>query len=99
RYTIEMRRLYMARQIVATTVTVLCLAFGSLAAAANVTYVMKNGDRHSGDLVYRKDLNLGLMVNGQEQTYPISEIAAILYDGSNPSQNELAQLPTSDNPP
>ena len=89
----------MARRIVATTVTVLCLAFASLAAAANVTYVMKNGDRHSGSLVYHKDLNLGLVVNGQEQTYLINDIAAILYDGNNPSQDELSQLPTSDNPP
>ena len=89
----------MVRRIAAATVVTLCLAWASMAAAANVTYVMKNGDRHSGSLVYHKDLNLGLIVNGQEQTYPISDIAAILYDGSAPSQDELAQLPTSDNPP
>jgi len=89
----------MVRRIAAATVVTVCLAWASMAAAANVTYVMKNGDRHSGSLVYHKDLNLGLIVNGQEQTYPISDIAAILYDGSAPSQDELAQLPTSDNPP
>ena len=89
----------MARRIFGAAVLVLCVAFASIASAANVTYVMKNGDRHSGSLVYHKDLNLGLIVNGQEQTYPISEIAAILYDGSSPSQDELGQLPTSDNPP
>ena len=89
----------MARRVFGAVMIALCLSLASVAAAANVTYVMKNGDRHSGSLVYHKDLNLGLIVNGQEQTYPISDIAAILYDGSSPSQDELAQLPTSDNPP
>jgi len=95
----EIEEAFMARRIIAGMVTVLCFAFASAAMAANVTYVMKNGERHSGSLVYHKDLNLGLIVNGQEQTYPISEVAAILYDGNSPSQNELSQLPTSDNPP
>src|SRR5438874_2323511 len=95
----QLRRIFMARRVFGAVMIALCLSLASVAAAANVTYVMKNGDRHSGSLVYHKDLNLGLIVNGQEQTYPISDIAAILYDGSSPSQDEHAQLPTSDNPP
>jgi len=89
----------MARRLSIAVVFLSLLAFASVAAAAEVTYVMKNGDRHSGTLVYHRDLNLGLVVNGREQTYPISEIAAIIYNGGNPSDNELSQLPTSDNPP
>jgi hypothetical protein len=89
----------MARRFSIAVVFLSLLAFASVAAAAEVTYVMKNGDRHSGTLVYHRDLNLGLVVNGREQTYPISEIAAIIYNGGQPSDNELSQLPTSDNPP
>src|SRR5712672_2488232 len=89
----------MVRRIATFTVGVVCFAMVGLAAAANVTYVMNNGERHSGTLVYHKDLNLGLIVNGQEQTYPISQVAAILYNDGDPSASELAQLPTSDNPP
>jgi len=89
----------MVRRIMAAAVTVMCLAVVGSAAAADVTYVMKNGERQSGQLVYHKDLNLGLIQNGQERTFPIDQIAGIIYGGGNPSDNELSQLPTSDNPP
>src|SRR5581483_1134791 len=89
----------MVRRIAVATVLVFGLALGSLAAAADVTYVMNNGERQSGQLVYHKDLNLGLIQNGQEHTWPISNIAAIIYNDGDPSQAELSQLPTSDNPP
>ena len=89
----------MVRRIAAATVGVLCFAMVGLAAAANVTYVMNNGERHSGQLVYHKDLNLGLVENGSERSFPISEVAAIIYNDGDPSARELDQLPTSDNPP
>ena len=89
----------MVRRIAAATVGVLCFAMVGLAAAANVTYVLNNGERHSGQLVYHKDLNLGLVENGSEQSFPISEVAAIIYNDGDPSARELDQLPTSDNPP
>ena len=89
----------MVRRIAAMTVGVLCSALVSLAAAAQVTYVLNNGERHTGQLVYHKDLNLGLVENGSERSFPISEVAVIIYNDGDPSQNELSQLPTSDNPP
>lgn len=89
----------MVRRIAAATVGVLCFAMVGLAAAANVTYVLNNGERHSGQLVYHKDLNLGLVENGSERSFPISDVAVILYNDGDPSARELSQLPTSDNPP
>ena len=89
----------MVRRIAAATTGVLCFAMVGLAAAANVTYVLNNGERHSGQLVYHKDLNLGLVENGSERSFPISDVAVIIYNDGDPSPRELDQLPTSDNPP
>jgi hypothetical protein len=89
----------MVRRIAAATVGVLCATMVSVAAAAQVTYVLNNGERHTGQLVYHKDLNLGLVENGSERSFPISQVAAIIYNDGDPSPNELRQLPTSDNPP
>jgi hypothetical protein len=89
----------MVRQIAAAMVGVVCLAMVSAAAAADVTFVLNSGERQSGQLVYHKDLNIGLIQNGNERSFPISQVAAIIYNDGDPSQNELSQLPTSDNPP
>jgi small nuclear ribonucleoprotein (snRNP)-like protein len=65
-----------------------------------VTLVMKNGERQSGTLVYHNDANFNLMANGQEKAYPISDVAVVDFGGgSQPSGQELGQLPTSNDPP
>jgi len=65
-----------------------------------VTFLMKNGERHSGTLVYHNDANFNLMVNGQEKAYPVSDIAMVDFSGgAQPSTQELSQLPTSNDPP
>jgi hypothetical protein len=90
----------MVRRIVVTTVGLLCFAIVGLMAAANVTFVLNNGERHSGEFVVRYgDNTLALRQNGQERVFPISQIAAFIYNGGDPSANELSQLPSSDNPP
>lgn len=89
----------MVRRIAAATVGVLCFAMVSLAAAADVTFVLNSGERQSGQLVYHKDLNIGLIQNGNERSFPVSQVAAILYNDGDPTARELSQLPTSDNPP
>ena len=66
----------------------------------NVTFLMKNGERQSGTLVYHNDANFNLMVNGQEKAYPVSDIALVDFSGGGqPSTQELSQLPTSNDPP
>jgi len=89
----------MVRRIAAATVGVLCFAMVSLAAAADVTFVLNSGERQSGQLVYHTGTNIGLIQNGNERTFAVSDVAVILYNDGDPTANELDQLPTSDNPP
>jgi hypothetical protein len=63
------------------------------------TFVMKNGERHSGTLVYHNDNNFNLIENGQERAYPIDQVAVVDFAGGDPAAAELKQLPTSGNPP
>jgi len=71
----------------------------SLAAAADVTFVLNSGERQSGQLVYHTGTDIGLIQNGTERSFHVSDVAAIIYNDGDPSPNELNQLPTSDNPP
>jgi hypothetical protein len=63
------------------------------------TFVMKNGDRHTGTLVYHNDNNFNLIQNGQERPFPIADVALVDFAGGDPAAAELTQLPTSANPP
>jgi PA-IL-like protein len=92
------RRLATARLIAAATVGVFCLVVVTLA-AADVTFVLNNGERHSGRLVYHTGTNIGLIQDGKERTFPVSDVAVILYNDGDPTARELDQLPNSDNPP
>jgi hypothetical protein len=76
-----------------------CVAMVGLAAAADVTFVLNSGERQSGTLVYHTGTNIGLIQNGRERTFPVRDVAAILYTAGEPSNEEVSQLPTSDNPP
>ena len=87
------------RQVLAATLVMLWLAAGTVATAAEVTYVLNSGDRYTGQLVYDTGTNVGLIVNGQKRMFPVRDIAVILYAPGDPSRDELSQLPTSDNPP
>ena len=87
------------RQILAATLVTLCIGAGSVASAAEVTFVMTNGDRHTGQLFYDTGTNVGVVANGQKRMYPVHDIAVILYAAGDPSRDELLQLPTSGNPP
>lgn len=64
-----------------------------------VTLVMKNGDRHSGTLVYHNDRNFNVIENGKETPYVIDNVAFVDFEGGNPPASELSQLPASSNPP
>ena len=69
------------------------------ASAAEVTFVLKNGDRVSGTLVYRHTTDFTVVRDGRERTYPSDDIALIQFTGGDPSRDELAQLPNIDNNP
>lgn len=87
------------RQIVAAALVTMCLGGASIASAAEVTFVLTSGERHTGQLFYDRGTNIGLVTNGQRRSFPVRDVAVILYAPGDPSGNELNQLPTSDNPP
>src|SRR3982751_6428102 len=89
----------MVRRIAASVIAVLCFVMVGLAEAADVTFVLNSGERQSGQLVYHTGTNIGLIQNGRERSFPVNDVAVIIYNDGDPNQNELGQLPTSDNPP
>jgi hypothetical protein len=82
---------------------VAALAVGALAvlaaSAADVTLVLKSGERHAGALVYHRDANIAVVEGGQEKSFPQSDVALIAYVPGDPSTDELSKLPAGDNPP
>jgi hypothetical protein len=69
------------------------------ATTADVTFVLQNGDRVSGQLVYRHTADFTVVRDGREQTYPSDQIALIQFVPGDPSMRELEQLPNVDNNP
>lgn len=77
-----------------------CFALAVVAAAPDVTFVLKNGQRESGQLTWRVgSADLGVTSNGRERMFPFDDIAVIQFTGGDPSRRELEQLPTADLPP
>jgi len=92
----------MIRHAVSTALATLVagvLVVGSLAAATDVTFVMKNGERISGTFSYDHTDHYSLIVNGQERRYPSDDIAMIAFTPGDPAAAEVDRLPTVDNPP
>jgi hypothetical protein len=66
------------------------------AAATRATFIMTNGQRASGEVVYHGGQNnnlidgqLNLGSNGKEQSYPLDSVAVIDIAGGTPTQDEL----------
>lgn len=82
------------RVILAAVLAISTVAAGI--AATRATIILRNGERHSGTLVYKKDAHFNLIENGQERSWPQSEVAVIDIAGGNPTADELGKLSTSD---
>jgi hypothetical protein len=68
----------------------------AVSAATSATFIMTNGQRVSGELVFHGgqsnnmiDNQLNLGNQGKEQSYPMDQVAVIDVAGGNPSQDEL----------
>jgi hypothetical protein len=99
-----MRRLFMPALLLAVVVTgtltiVEATQRPTFNTNKNATLLMKDGTRHSGTLVYHNDNDFNLIENGQEKSYPISQVAVVDFAGGTPNASELNKLPTSANPP
>jgi hypothetical protein len=83
----------MIRRILATIVVSACTSVAF--AAQPVTFVLRNGERVSGELTYKGGTTYTL--NGTD--YPSDNIAMIAFTPGDPPAAELQQIPTVDNNP
>ena len=83
----------MIRKILAASVLTACTAV--LFAAQPVTFVLRSGERVSGELTYKG--GTAYTLNGRD--YPSDEIAVIAFAPGDPSAAELQQIPRADNNP
>jgi len=87
----------------AMTAALLACAAIATSAATRATFIMTNGQRASGELVFHGgqgnnmiDNNLNLGNEGKEQSYAMDQVAVIDIAGGNPSQDELNRALSSD---
>jgi PA-IL-like protein len=75
-------------------------------AAERATFILTDGSRRSGQVVFHGDqrenlingyLNLSNDAGGPEFTYPMDQVAVIDFTGGQPSPAELGELPPSGN--
>jgi hypothetical protein len=83
----------MIRRILATIVVTACTSVAF--AAQPVTFVLRSGERVSGELTYKG--GTAYTLNGRD--YPSDDIAMIAFTPGDPSAAELQQIPTVDNNP
>jgi hypothetical protein len=88
----------MIRKLALVTVAAV-LVVASLGARAEVTFVLTNGDRVSGTLIYRHTTDFTVSRGGREQTFPSDDIALIQFVPGDPSRRELEELPDIDHNP
>ncbi len=84
----------MIRRLLASCILMACLGVVALANHP-ATFVLRNGDRVSGELSYKGGTSYTL--NGRD--YPSDDIALIEFVAGTPSADELRQIPTIDNNP
>jgi hypothetical protein len=84
----------MINRLLTACALLVCVSVVALAGYP-ATFVLRNGDRVSGELTYKGGANYTL--NGRD--YPAQDIAVIEFAGGEPSAAELNQIPTVDNNP
>ncbi len=72
-----------------------------LAAAERATFVLTDGSRQSGEVVFHGSGNRNIVDNflnlgegGRERTFPVDQVALIDFAGGEPSAADFSQLPT-----
>ena len=92
----------MFRRLISSAALVACASIYASAATERATFILTDGERKSGPVVFHGDqhenlingyLNLGVD-NGKEMTFPVDQVAVIDFVGGQPSTSELAQLGT-----
>ncbi|MGE3510067.1 MAG: LecA/PA-IL family lectin [Vicinamibacterales bacterium] len=90
------RRMF-AAALVATTLGV------PVSTAERATFILTDGSRHSGDVVFHGSGNRNLIDNhlnlgsgGKEQTFPVDQVALIDFTGGQPVAADFRELPGND---
>lgn len=83
-------------------VAVVAYLAGAALAAERATFILTNGERKSGEVVFHGgnaanfiDGQLNLGENGKEQSFPIDQVAVIDFAGGQPAATELSKIPAS----
>ncbi len=93
----------MFRRLISTVALVACAAGYAFAATERATFILTDGERKSGPVVFHTDsrenlingmLNLGAD-DGKEMTFPVDQVAVIDFVGGAPQPSELSALPPS----
>jgi len=92
----------MVRRFISGIALVACTGIYALAATERATFILTNGERKSGDVVFHGgegnnfiDGQLNLGNNGHEQSFRIDQVAVIDLAGGSPSPDELGKLPAT----
>ncbi len=92
----------MFRRLISAAALVACAGIYAFAATERATFILTDGERKSGTVVFHGDqhenlingyLNLGVD-NGKDMTFPVGQVAVIDFVGGRPPTSELAQLGT-----
>src|SRR6266566_1440708 len=91
----------MVRRFISAVAVVACAA-GSVLAAERATFILTDGERKSGEVVFHGgnaanfiDGQLNLGDSGKETSYSIDQVAVIDFVGGTPSTAELARVPAA----
>jgi len=91
----------MMRRFISAVALTTC-AVGYVLAAERATFILTDGERKSGEVVFHGgnaanliDGQLNLGDNGKEQSFPIDRVAVIDFAGGTPGQDELAKVPAA----
>lgn len=89
----------MSRRVLAAAALIVTLA-PSAWAAERATFILTNGSREGGDVVFHGtgnrniiDDHLNLGQAGKEKTFPVADVAIIDFAGGDPTAAEFQQLP------
>ena len=92
----------MIRRVVSTAALVASVGVSVLAGAERATFILTDGERKSGPVVFHTEsrenlingsLNLGAS-DGKEQAFPVDQVAVIVFIGGRPQRAELQALPS-----
>jgi hypothetical protein len=93
----------MGKRVISTVALVACAGLYALAATERATFILTNGERKSGTIVFHGgqnenlingDLNLG-QDNAKDISFRMDQVAVIDLVGGRPANDEIANVPAS----